>query len=96
MFRFPLSSSPLSRQSRLSGAAKYSSRVLTQLNDATYNQSLAADQWAFYQAKSIKLNSYEIAQNQLVHSASAADAGTAKLVEDYKQKVTTYRKAQED
>ena len=70
--------------------------MLTQLNDATYNQSLAADQWAFYQAKSIKLNSYEIAQNQLVHSASAADAGTAKLVEDYKQKVTTYRKAQED
>lgn len=75
---------------------KYSSRVLTQLNDATYNQSLASDQWAFYQAKSIKLNSYEIAQNQLAHSASAAEAGTAKLIEDYKQKVTTYRKEQED
>src|SRR5215471_17868205 len=75
---------------------KYSSRVLTQLNDATYNQSLASDQWAFYQAKSIKLNSYEIAQRELAHSTNAADADTAKMVEDFKQKVVTYRKDQED
>jgi Domain of unknown function (DUF4337) len=75
---------------------KYSSRVLTQLNDATYNQSLASDQWAFYQAKSIKLNSYEIAQRELAHAANAADAETAKLIEDYKAKVATYRKEQED
>jgi Domain of unknown function (DUF4337) len=75
---------------------KYSSRVLTQLNDATYNQSLASDQWAFYQAKSIKLNSYEIAQRELAHAANVADAETAKLIEDYKAKVATYRKEQED
>jgi hypothetical protein len=75
---------------------KYSSRVLTQLNDATYNQSLASDQWAFYQAKSIKLNSYEIAQRQLSHSTNTADADMAKMVEDFKQKVVTYRKDQED
>lgn len=75
---------------------KYGSRVLSQLNDATYNQSLASDQWAFYQAKSIKLNSYEIAQRQLARSANVADAETARLIEDYKSKVTTYRKEQED
>ena len=75
---------------------KYGSRVLAQLNDATYNQSLASDQWAFYQAKSIKLNSYEIAQRQLSHSTNAADADMAKMVEDFKQKVVTYRKDQED
>lgn len=75
---------------------RYSSRVLTQLNDATYNQSLASDQWAFYQAKSIKLNSYEIAVHELARAAGAGDAEVAKLVEDYKQKVATYRKEQDE
>ena len=75
---------------------KYGSRELPPLNDATFNQSLASDQWAFYQAKSIKLNSYEIAQRELARSANAADAETAKLIEDYKAKVATYRKEQED
>ena len=40
-------------------SGKYSSRVLVKLNDATYNQALASDQWSFYQAKSIKKNLYE-------------------------------------
>lgn len=75
---------------------KYGSRVLTQLNDATFNQTLASDQWAYYQAKSIKLNSYEIAQRELARSATAADAETAKLIEDYKTKVATYRREQEE
>jgi hypothetical protein len=75
---------------------KYSSRVLTQLNDATYNQSLASDQWAFYQAKSIKLNAYEIGERQLAKSAGAADAETAKLLEDYQAKAVAYRKDQDD
>ena len=75
---------------------KYSSRVLTQLNDATFNQTQASGQWAFYQAKSIKLTTYEIGQRQLARSASAADAETAKLVEDYKAKVATYKKEQEE
>jgi DNA repair exonuclease SbcCD ATPase subunit len=75
---------------------KYSSRVLSQLNDATYNQSLASDQWAFYQAKSIKLNSYEIAARDLGLGANPADANAAKAIADYKEKVTAYRKEQED
>ena len=75
---------------------KYSSRVLTNLNDATFNQTLASDQWAYYQAKSIKLNSYEIAQHQLAKSANAADPEVAKLVEEYKAKVATYKKEQKE
>jgi hypothetical protein len=75
---------------------KYSSRVLSQLNDATFYQTQASDQWAFYQAKSIKLNSYEIAQRALSLSASPADANAAKAIADYKDKVATYRKEQED
>ena len=75
---------------------KYSSRVLTQLNDATYNQALASDQWAYYQAKSIKLNAYEIGHHQLAKSANPADADAAKLIEEYKEKVATYKKEQKD
>ena len=40
-------------------AGKYSSRVLTKLNDSTYYQAQASDQWSYYQAKSIKQNLYE-------------------------------------
>jgi uncharacterized coiled-coil DUF342 family protein len=75
---------------------KYSSRVQASLNDATFYQTQASDQWAFYQAKSIKLNAYEIGQNQLAKSANAADAETAKLIADYKEKVATYRNDQEE
>jgi hypothetical protein len=43
---------------------KYSTRTLTALNDATYFQARASDQWSFYQAKSIKQNLYEVAVEQ--------------------------------
>ena len=38
---------------------KYSTRTLTSLNDATYFQARASDQWSFFEAKSIKQNLYE-------------------------------------
>ena len=34
--------------------AGYSSATMKQLNEATFNQAEASDQWAFYQAKTIK------------------------------------------
>jgi hypothetical protein len=40
-------------------AGKYSSRVLVQLNNSTFYQAEASDQWSYYQAKSIKQNLYE-------------------------------------
>ena len=45
--------------------AGYSSAVMKQLNEATFNQALASDQWAFYQAKGIKQNLYELERERL-------------------------------
>ena len=75
---------------------KYSSRVLTQLNDATFNQTLASDQWAYYEAKSVKLKSYEIARDELAHSANAADAGTGALIKTYEAQIAKYQGEQKD
>jgi len=44
--------------------AKYAGRTMTALNDATYAQTLASDQWSFYQAKSIKENLYEVSKDE--------------------------------
>ena len=38
----------------------FTTRTLKELNEATYQQAHASDQWAFFQAKSIKQNLYEI------------------------------------
>ncbi len=75
---------------------KYSSRVLTRLNDATFFQTQASDQWAYYQAKSIKLKTYEIGRDALAHSATAADAETAKLIKNYEEQAATYKKEQKE
>src|SRR5262249_47439091 len=52
-------------------AGKYSSRVLVGLNDSTFNQAKASDQWSYYQAKSIKQNHYEAFRDT---SSAAVDA----------------------
>jgi hypothetical protein len=75
---------------------KYSSRVLTQLNDATFNQTLASDQWAYYEAKSVKLKAYEIARDELAHAANAADAEMVKLIKIYEGQIARYQGEQKD
>jgi hypothetical protein len=75
---------------------KYSSRVLSQLNDATFNQTQASDQWAYYQAKSIKQKAYEIARDELAHSPGAADAETVKLIRKYEEQAASYKAEQKD
>jgi hypothetical protein len=67
--------------------AKYSSRVVTSLNDATYAQTLASDQWSFFQAKSIKQNLYEAARDQ--EEANPSDR-TPKIVADFSAKVEKF------
>jgi hypothetical protein len=39
--------------------AGFSSATIKQLNEATFNQAQASDQWAFFQAKGIKQSLYE-------------------------------------
>src|ERR1051325_7225383 len=71
-------------------AGKYSSRTLVQLNDATFNQAQASDQWAYYQAKSIKQNLYEVARDQMGKDADAAQ------IEKLNSKIAKYDKDKED
>ena len=75
-------------------AGKYSSRVLVQLNSATYNQTQASDQWAYYQAKSIKQNLYEIDRDQLPKNVAPAGTNAAALADDYGKKVEKYKDEQ--
>jgi len=53
--------------------AGYSSTIIKQLNEATFNQAEASDQWAYFQAKSIKQSIYELERDRLTN-AGAADA----------------------
>jgi hypothetical protein len=52
--------------------AGYSSATMKQLNEATFNQAEASDQWAFYQAKGIK-------QSIAEQERDRATAGSATL-----------------
>jgi hypothetical protein len=73
-------------------AGKYGSRVLVKLNDSTFHQAKASDQWAFYQAKSIKENLYEVARDQAAHNGTAGAATEAAAKPDPKMtdKISRY------
>ena len=78
---------------------KFSSRTLVNLNDSTFNQAQASDQWSYYQAKSIKQNIYEMSRDQLpkageptatlaampIEKANSINAKIEKYTEDKKQ-----------
>ena len=66
----------------------FSTRTLKELNEATLNQSQASDQWAYFEAKSIKQNLYEIEVDRLGAASSPEPAALAKL----KGKVEKYEK----
>ncbi len=57
--------------------AGFSSATIKQLNEATFNQAQASDQWAFYQAKGIKQSLYE---RELEKNAGAKAATDSVLV----------------
>lgn len=77
-------------------AGKYSSRVLVSLNDSTFNQALATDEWSFYQAKSIKQNLYEVARDQLAQAAGTANGEMAKTEAKITSKIEKYEKEKKD
>src|SRR6266705_4288891 len=74
-------------------SSKYSSRVLVALNDATFHQAKASDQWSYYQAKSIKQNLYES-----LREVAPKDPGGngAQGLAAFNAKVTKYEKEKED
>ena len=70
-------------------AGKYSSRTLVSLNDATFLQAKASDQWSFYQAKSIKQNLYETSHA----AAGKPGAGLEGAVDD---RIARYEKEKKE
>ncbi len=57
----------------------FSTRTLKEMNEATFNQTQASDQWSYYQAKSIKQNLYEIELDHLMAGTAPEAGAVAKL-----------------
>ena len=72
--------------------AGYSSTVMKQLNEATFNQAEASDQWSYYQAKGIKQSLYELERERL----TAANAGDAKALAALTARVDRYEKEKKE
>jgi hypothetical protein len=70
----------------------FSTRTLKEMNEATFNQTQASDQWSFFEAKSIKQNLYEIELDHLNAASSPDAAAVAKM----KAKVDKYEKDKAD
>jgi hypothetical protein len=70
----------------------YSTRSLTEMNDATFNQTKASDQWAYYEASSIKGNLYELELDHLAADPAPDSAVVARV----KAKVDKYDQAKTD
>lgn len=70
----------------------FSTRTLKEMNEATFNQAEASDQWSYYQAKSIKQNLYEIELDHLNASSSPDSVAVARM----KAKVDKYEKDKAD
>jgi hypothetical protein len=62
------------------------------MNEATFNQAEASDQWSYFQAQSIKENLYQIELDHL-NTLAAPDAAAA---DKMKAKIEKYEKAKPD
>jgi hypothetical protein len=71
-------------------AGKYSGTVLVELNNSTYKQAQASDQWSYYQAKSIKQNLYESVREVAGKSAATNGEHEAQALAAFNAKVTKY------
>jgi len=70
----------------------FSTRGLKEMNEATFNQTQASDQWSYYEAKSIKQNIYELELEHLTSAPTPDAAAVAKI----KAKVDQYEKDKQD
>ena len=77
-------------------AGKYGSRTLVNLNDSTFHQTKASDQWSNYQAKSIKRNLYELARDQAELAPDAGDGRKAKNLASITGKIAKYEQDEKD
>ena len=70
----------------------FSTRTLKEMNVATLNQAQASDQWAFFEAQSIKENFYQIESEHLAADPATDPAILAKV----QAKVDKYEKTKAD
>jgi hypothetical protein len=66
----------------------FSTRTLKEMNEATFNQTQASDQWSYYEAMSIKENLYQIELDHL-NASPAPDAATVAKMSAKIQKYET-------
>lgn len=71
---------------------KYATRTLAALNDSTFFQVRASDNWSLYQAKSIKQHLYEVTRDQTQALHPAGESAEAKLVVSINGKVAQYER----
>ena len=84
-------------------SGKYSGKVLVELNDSTFKQAQASDQWSYYQAKSIKQNLYEAIREvtakapgtNVDHGKQALEAFNAKVAKYESEKAEIKQKAEQ-
>ena len=70
----------------------FSTRSLKEMNEATFNQTQASDQWSFFEARSIKENLYQIELERFTNAPAPDAAAVAKM----KAKVDKYEKEKAD
>jgi hypothetical protein len=70
----------------------FSTRTLKEMNEATFNQAQASDEWSYFEAKSIKQNLYEIELEHLTAATPPDAAAIAKM----KAKIDQYAKDKAD
>jgi hypothetical protein len=71
-------------------SGKYSGTVLVKLNDSTFMQAQASDQWSYYQAKSIKQNLYEAMREVAAKTPGATGEPEKQALEAFNAKVAKY------
>jgi hypothetical protein len=71
-------------------SGKYSGRVLVELNDSTFKQAQASDQWSYYQAKSIKQNLYEAMREVAAKTPATHGEHEKQALEAFNAKVAKY------
>jgi Domain of unknown function (DUF4337) len=71
-------------------SGKYSGTVLVKLNESTFMQAQASDQWSYYQAKSIKQNLYEAMREVAAKSPGTNGEHEKQALESFNAKVAKY------
>ena len=77
-------------------ATRYTTRTLALLNDATFHQVKASDEWNYFQAKSIKQNLYELTRDRERAAGAPQGSPLGAFVDGVAAKVGKYEKEKQE